>query len=89
MFPTINSQPFAYTSLDGGSLTIKAEEGAVLDGGGLTEVLRLSRTVGRLDNHALFTLSNVTIKNSHSSGSTNGVAGLALYGASTFIYGGR
>jgi hypothetical protein len=41
-FTTINNQPFAYNSIDGGSLTVEAEDGAVLDGGGVTEVLRLS-----------------------------------------------
>lgn len=88
-FQTINGFPFAYNSTIGGNLTIESETGAVLDGGGTTEVLDLNHsfspaTYGDEDS-TLFTLKNLTIRNGLGSNEMRRGAGLTVKGASTII----
>lgn len=86
---TTGEYPFAYNSTDGGNLTIEAQSDAILDGGGLTEVLRLSRDGGSVspatEDTTLFTLKNLTIQNGLDNGDARRSAGLAIYGANTHI----
>lgn len=86
---TTGEYPFAYTSTDGGNLTIKAQSSAILDGGGMTEVLRLSRDGGSgsqtTEDTTLFTLINLTIQNGLDNSDARRSAGLAVYGANTHI----
>lgn len=84
---TTNAQPFSYFSDNGGNLTIKSadpDNQAILDGQGLTAVLRLEHTnsgllYGETDDTEI-NLENLVVRNGSGNGTARDSAGLWVKG---------